>query len=208
MSIFFLDCRQTKLFKTIEVRGTLFNYFTKKPMSGSIVKLKANDVHSASSYSEGSTILASTITNSDGSFVLKSKASKKDYYYIQLEGERHISSRTNSDTAFMSPPDKIIYVGKLYSGEYTFSYKVRFKSTTGLCAWIKNNNQEEIKINAGTDTIIFTNATPTYQSIRVRSSNEVYQFKIGVCNNPSEAKYEYVILPYTSMDTMYIEQNF
>jgi hypothetical protein len=208
MSIFFLDCRQTKLFKTIEVRGTLFNYFTKKPMSGAIVKLKSNDVHSASSYSEGSIVLASATTNSDGSFVLKSKASKKERSYVLLEGERNLKGITNSDTAFTSPADKIVYVGKLYSGEYTFSYKVRFKSTTGSCAWIKNNNQEEIKINAGTDTIIFTNATTTYQSIRGGASNGGYQFKIGVCNNPSEAKYDYVILPYTSMDTVYIDKDF
>lgn len=89
--ISFLSC-QKSLRGYIKVNGRVLDYFTNEPIKIR-VSLMGDDVTSAKNYAEGSITLATTTTNSDGTFSLQSKPSKRGRYYIAVAGE--VTKRVN-----------------------------------------------------------------------------------------------------------------
>jgi hypothetical protein len=81
------------------------------------INLKSNIAHSTSSFSSAGHLLASSTTNSDGSFTLKSKASKESFYYIQIQSSNNGIFLYGTDTSFSSKI-KIVDIGNLYSGTH------------------------------------------------------------------------------------------
>lgn len=213
LALLTIECeRQTKLFKNIEVQGRLVNFYTKQPIPNFIIKLKANNVHSSSSYSEASILLATYTTNNDGSFILKSKASKSEDYYIQLDTEEHIYSYTSTDTFFSSQPNKIIQLGDIYSGEHLYWFKIRFIPTSGNCAWWYDQdqyqNQQFTKINSGVDTTITFNKILSYYSLRENKNTYYYSYKTGSCSNANSAAFSSKQIQITSVDTIHLSINY
>ena len=207
ISLLNIDCnRQTKLFKNIEVQGRLVNFFTKEPIPNVEVRLRANDVHSSSSYAEARILLDSYTTNNDGSFILKSKASKEENYQIQIDTENHIYSSV--DTFFSSQPNKIVNIGDIYFGEHTYWYKVRLIPTTGSCAWVYNQNQQFIKVNTGVDTTILYNSSISYYTLRENKNDYWFSYKTGSCINSNSAIYQNKTFQITSVDTMMLQINY
>jgi hypothetical protein len=208
-----IDCeRQTKLFKNIEVQGRLVNFYTKEPIPNSIVKLKANNVHSSSSYSEAAILLDTYTTNNDGSFILKSKASKGENYYLQLDTDDHIYSYSSTDTFFSSQPNKIVQLGDIYFGEHLYRFKIRFVPTSGNCAWWYDQdqyqNQQFTKINSGIDTVIMFNKSLSYYMLRENKNVFNYNYKTGSCVNPTSANFASKVLQITSADTILLNINY
>lgn len=72
---------QKKLFKSVTVIGCLIDGATQKPLANTNVALYTDDASSAKNSSENTIGLASTTTNSDGTFKLTSKSSKRNRYY-------------------------------------------------------------------------------------------------------------------------------
>lgn len=208
-----VDCeRQTKLFKNIEVQGRLVNFYTKAPIPNSVVKLKANNVHSSSSYSEASILLDSYTTNGDGTFILKSKASRGEDYYLQLDTDEHIYSYTSTDTSFSSQPNKIVQLGDIYFGEHLYWFKIRFVPTSGSCAWWYDQdqyqNQQFTKIHSGVDTAIVFSKSLSYYQIRGSNGSFSYSYKTGSCVSAPLANYSSKALQISSADTILLNINY
>ena len=207
-----IDCeRQTKLFMNIEVQGRLVNFYTKEPIPNSVVKLKANNVHSASSYSPASILLDTYTTNNDGTFILKSKASKGENYYIELDTRDHIYNLW-SDTSFTSTPNKIVQLGDIYSGEHLYLFKVRFIPTSGNCAWIYDQNQyvnqQYSKVNSGLDTAIIFNKSISYYTLREHKNIYYYYYKKGSCASSNLASSKSEQMNITATDTIFLNINY
>ncbi len=204
-AIFSSDCRQTKLFKDIEVRGRLINYFTKEPISDEKIVLRSNDVHSASSYALASIELASPITNSDGSFILKSKASKKNKYYLQIGDSLHFNDAVY-DTSFTAEPGTNLNLGTLNSGVHDIFYKIRFTSVSGSCLWYAFQNPNPIRIRSGADTTIKFNSRMAY--INIKSNLIHWIVNIGDCNDPINVNSSAFSFPLNYKDTSFFQKQF
>lgn len=76
---------QKKLFKSVTVIGRLIDGATQQPLANTNVALYTDDASSAKNSSENTIGLASTTTNSDGTFKLTSKSSKRNRYYIRCK---------------------------------------------------------------------------------------------------------------------------
>jgi DNA polymerase III sliding clamp (beta) subunit (PCNA family) len=76
-------CSQKKLFEKVQFTGRLIHYNNQHPAQFEI-HLKADNVYISKSSADGSVELASTTSAADGTFTLKSKASKRNRYYLQI----------------------------------------------------------------------------------------------------------------------------
>jgi hypothetical protein len=80
----FFSC-QKKLTGHVEVTGRVLDYFTNEPISVRVT-LQGDDATSAKQQTQASISLASTMSNTDGTFKLRSRPSKRGNYYISIEG--------------------------------------------------------------------------------------------------------------------------
>lgn len=206
ISLFPVSCkRQTRLFKDIEVRGRLVNFFSKEPLANAEVKLRTNDIYSSSIYGTARIELASATTESDGSFVLKSKASRRTSYHIEIVGADHFYAYSLTDTFFTAHPGKIFDIGEINTGEHQYWYRVLYRSTSGGCGWVPDASFNNIRINAGTDTAIMYSVVLSYSDVKETNRMLTLWYQNGNCNNPERGllqRREYLI---TAEDTMRLE---
>jgi hypothetical protein len=209
LALLLIDCgKQTRRNKNIEVHGRLVNFYSKEPISNVEIRLRANDAHSSGSYSEAKILLDSYVTNSDGTFILKSKASKQDNYQLQIDAPNHLYSYSTTDTFFTSKPDKVVEFGDLYFGEHRYWYKVRFIPTSGSCAWVSDQKQQSTKINAGIDTTILYNTSLSYYFLRENKNTYWAFYTNGSCTNSATTTYHSQEFQITSADTILVQVNY
>jgi hypothetical protein len=77
------NCRQKKVFKWVEIKGRLIRNSTQSPAENVELHLNADNKFLSKDYYDGSLELTSMTTNSDGTFKLKSRASRTDHYYLK-----------------------------------------------------------------------------------------------------------------------------
>jgi hypothetical protein len=85
---------QKKLFKHVEVKGTIVHLSSQQPLANGTVYLYSDDATSAKSSTQGSILLTSSKAGSDGSFTLKTRAAKGGIYYLYVEKD---NGRVNPD---------------------------------------------------------------------------------------------------------------
>lgn len=147
------DCRQTKIFRKLRLKGRVVNYITGAPISNVPVALKANDVHSSSSYSEASVSLGSAITNSNGEFLIESNVSKGSIHYIVLGN--NFDRFSKYDCVFKTEGGDE-NIGDIKYGKYTFNYKLHIVSNSNYCgSYSPNANYyDQVELRNGIDTIV------------------------------------------------------
>jgi predicted component of type VI protein secretion system len=79
---------QKKAFKKVTVTGRILHASTGLPFQKVKVCLYANDVHDASSYAVNTIELRCTETDDNGSFKIRSSASKVTIYYLRVDGKK------------------------------------------------------------------------------------------------------------------------
>ena len=106
----FTSC-QKKLQGHVEVSGYVVDYFTNEPLQVEVT-LMGDDATSAKNSTEGTITLAKTTSNSDGSFYIKTRPSRRSNYYISIQtGEKkEISVELN----------KNVDLGIFYAGSHDF----------------------------------------------------------------------------------------
>lgn len=209
LSQFFIDCkRQTRLFKNIEVRGRLVNFFTKEPVPNTEIKLRANDVHSSSSYSTARIELASAVTDNDGNFILKSKASKKDNYQLEIVGANRTYAYSLVDTFFTAKPKSVYNIGDINTGDHQYWYRVRYRPTSGSCAWVPDANLNTIRLRVGLDTAILYNFRISYFNLKESNRTLFVSFRNGSCDSEQSGLFQRREFQITNADTMRFEVDF
>jgi hypothetical protein len=95
----------------VEVSGYVVDYFTNEPLQVEVT-LMGDDATSAKNSTEGTITLAKTTSNSDGSFYIKTRPSRRSNYYISIQtGEKkEISVELN----------KNVDLGIFYAGSHDF----------------------------------------------------------------------------------------
>lgn len=103
---------QKKLFKTVTVTGRLVDESTQQPLANTKVALYTDDVTSAKNSAKNTIGLVSTNTNSDGTFKLKSNASKRNSYYIRCKNSLTTAS-VNGFNSFSVSDNSTKYLGNV-----------------------------------------------------------------------------------------------
>jgi hypothetical protein len=184
----FLGCSQTKRFQDVEVRGRLIHFLTSQPLAGLSVELRADDVHSSSSFAWAGVPLDEALTDINGDFVLKSKATKGDNYYLEYESPQFYPKGVNgTDYAFRNTGQEIIELGVISGGEHTFKYRIRLKPVSTDCLWFQDLNGARVKVMAGTDTMLFFQGTHNKYTLERANGALVHTFSVGPCSTQPPA---------------------
>jgi hypothetical protein len=205
--VLLIDCRQTKLFKKIEVTGRLVNYFSKEPVANAIVHLLADDVHSGKSSAYAAIALASATTDENGLFVIKCKQSKKTEYYIKISDEDP-TNYTQYDTSFKTTDSKID-LGNINCRNHNINFKVHLIPSSGNCAWVQTSNFNSLsKISSSTDTTIFLNVNWYYSLVKEMNWVRPYYVRTENCVNQATISVMSYSIPITIVDTIKYQINF
>jgi hypothetical protein len=209
ISMIFIDCgRDKKLFKHVTIRGRIVHYITREPMEGIKIYLNCDDVGSASSFAIGGQSLGTAITDSEGRFTFETKASRRENYYLRIEAIDHYSSGiAGADTNFTNK-DKHIDIGYLFAGDQKYYFKIHFAGTSGNCAWVKDRNNNQIKLSFGADTTLLYNYTASSSDIRTDGNKAPYSFIVNNDCSYSGSTYVNYFATVSPFDTVTTQINF
>ena len=206
VSCCFIDCRQTKLFKKIEITGRLLNYYSKEPITYTTVHLLADDAHSAKDVYNASVQLATVKSDENGLFVIKCNQSKKTAYYIKTD-EYDPYKHGLYDTTFNSSDSKI-NLGNIYGGNHDVVFKIHMRPTSGYCAranWFYPNS---VNLSSSTDTNIVIKINWYYSVIKDIGRSLFYSVKSLNCNNQTTLSTTSYSIPVYTADTIKYNINF
>ncbi len=106
---------QKKAFKRVTVRGVILNSISHQPVQTKVY-LVADDATSSKNSQQQSMTLSSTQSNVDGSFVLESKASKRNTYYIHANDStgKRINVKVQYSYSFSAVENGTKELGNIY----------------------------------------------------------------------------------------------
>lgn len=196
----FVFC-QKKLFGFVEVHGQIRDYLTNEPISV-YVELAGNDMKSASSYARETFILAKTHSKSDGSFSLKSKQSKRPYYFLHVNGEMWYDAKTMESQIDLSKNTKKD-VGVIYAGFHNIICKISLVSKSSNCIRIYDNANNSYRYFS-TDTTFIYRENYNVRDYETSGHNLLVKCEINSCspNINTIASSKTYSVPINSSDTL------
>jgi hypothetical protein len=209
----FLSC-QKKTFKRIEVHGRLVNFITNEPITGKVDLYADGFKNFGKQQDSGRVLLASVQANSDGTFSLKSSASKGDNYYLRIDNQIYAPRAwpASSYSYIQVKQGENNDIGDIPWGKYTFVIKIKLVPTTpGFSIWLFpcTGDKDYIYFPPNTATTIIQQCEQSYETYMV---NHCYPVRWrGDFYNPSDyyiLANNYVRVPLSNADTLTYTLNY
>jgi len=185
LSLSFWFC-QRRLFKNIDISGRLVNYFTKEPITENMT-LMGDDATSAKEVQMRTQTIATGKSDENGHFNFKTKASRRNSYYLFVRyGEPTTDNTYFQQYSFSVNENSKTELGDVLIGHHFFTCNVKIIATSNysiavgstICKpgsttqmkYTRKYSSEEFKDNKKMFIIgytLFDNATTTYSSVSI-----------------------------------------
>jgi len=177
-----------KLFHKVGVHGRLVHFYTKQPVPFTRVTLSSDDLHTKGN---AHITLESAVSDGNGFFTIKTRASRSHYYYLNTENSGDLPVDLNEGHT--------TDIGDFLTGSQAFIYKLRLLAVNpGRCLTIFNNNT---RLEISSDTTI-TGTTLKRHEVLESMSFPIFYFT-HYCASPDSVRKDMEAgIPITNADTL------
>ena len=203
LSCFGLWFCQKKLFGHVEVKGRLLHFFTNQPLQKS-VELRGDDATSSKNSTENSISLCKGQSNEDGTFDIRSKPSRRDRYYLYIDGKSWNEKKTSEIDVTANKTNDL---GDIFIGTQTFYCRITIHGTSdsSITFYPTIYNGQFFAFNSGTSTQFLQSVT--YYKDDYEDNNHNFYIYYEKANGGNRTWWE-VTVPINNTDTLGITINY